>query len=201
MPTFVNSLNMKGHLTIHKVFKDGISEKIFDEDNVIVSGMGVGLSYLFSASGSNSILDYQLSKFQVGVSGWSGNQVSSTYELSGALSSLAEYGADSNLFLQFTDQIKDGVIEANNLFVLIPHSKVTRINDRSVRYTLVLDEEACNNIDSTRGNTALSEIGLFMKNPTRSTQPDASILVAYRTFTNIQKTNDFSLVFRWTIDL
>lgn len=200
MSNFIDDLGITGHLTIHKK-KEGKETLLFDDKNVIVSGMGVGLSYLFSASGSNSIVDYQLAKFQVGVSGFSGNQVSSTFQLSGPLSSVAEYGADSDLFIQTTEQIKNGVFEAGNLFALIPHSKVTRINDTSVRYTMVLDEEACNDIDASRGNTALSEIGLFMKNPSRSSAPDAALLVAYRTFSSITKTSDFSLVFRWTINL
>lgn len=200
MQAFVDSLNIiKGHLTIYRLYRDGISEKVFDEDNIIVSGMGVGLSYLFSVSGGGTIQDYQLSKFQVGVSGWSGNQVSSTFELSGALTSVEEYGVDSNILLEIGDQIKNGKVTSNNVFGLIPDGKVTKIRDKVVRYTIVLDEEACNNLDSDRGKVGLSEIGLFMKNPMRKIGSDASILVAYRTFTDIKKTNDFSLVFRWVL--
>ena len=39
-----------------------------------------------------------------------------------------------------------------------------------------------------------------MKNPVGSADPNVSLLVAYRSFSNIVKTNDFSLIFRWTIN-
>ena len=79
------------------------------------------------------------------------------------------------------------------MFVLIPFHNVSRINNTSVRYTIILDEEAANNVGQ-----GLDEIGLFMKNP-RGAAKDASILVAYRKFSSIDKSSDYGLVFRWTI--
>lgn len=200
--SFVESLNIKGHLTISKV-KDGNEELIFDDKNVIVSGFGVGLSYLYSRLGSTNILDYQLDRFQVGVSGNAGNQVSSTYQLSGALSSQSEYlglTSDSNLSVFSATQIKNGVYSTSPTpwFAKIPFTKVTRIDDRSVRYTIFIDEDSCNNISRNGNDANLNEIGLFMKNPTGAS-PEASILVAYRYFSSIRKTSDFGLIFRWTI--
>jgi hypothetical protein len=61
----------------------------------------------------------------------------------------------------------------------------------AAKYTLVLDEDACNDL-------TLNEVGLFMKNPTGA-ETNKSILVAYRHFSDIAKTRDFSLIFRWTI--
>ncbi|MEY3310793.1 MAG: hypothetical protein RL348_111 [Bacteroidota bacterium] len=191
--SFTENLNMNGHLTISKI-SNGEEEIIFDEKNVIVSGFGVGMAYLFSRQGSTNIIDYQIDRFQLGVSGNSGAQVSSTFQLSSSLTSIDQYtttGLDSNLFAFTGTQIKNGA-NANSVFCKIPFTKVTRVDDRSVRYTIFIDEDSCNNLSS------LNEIGLFMKNP-RGDANDASILVAYRYFTNIQKTSDFGLMFRWTI--
>jgi len=194
MKNFIEQMGITGHLQIAKSYSDGSEDIIFDDHNIIVSGMGVGLSYMFTASGSLSVLDYQIDRFQVGVSGGSELEVSSTAALSGALTSISEYGANSNLFLEQTTQIVNGIDQSNKIFALIPQSKITRINDNSVRYTLVLDEDACNNLINP-----LNEVGLFMKNPTGS-PINKSILVAYRSFTDLAKTDDFSLIFRWTIN-
>ena len=192
MDTSRNKFNITGHLQIAKSYSDGSEEIVFDDHNIIVSGMGVGLSYLFSASGSTNILDYQIDRFQLGTLGSVSLEFSTTAELGQALATIAEYGTNSNLFLETTTQIVNGVDEANKIFALIPQSKITRINDNSVRYTLVLNEDACN-------NKTLNEVGLFMKNPTGSAVTK-SILVAYRYFSDISKTDEFSLIFRWTIN-
>lgn len=199
MKNFVEDLGINGHLTIIKRNKNGSEEVLLDDPNIIVSGMGVGLSYLFTGSGSNNIIDYQIDRFQLGVSGPpQGGVTSAIYQLSGALTG-TEYGAGSNLFIDTRTHITNTTIAANQIAALIPHSKITRIGNSSVRYTLVVDEEACNNI--TRGGQSmnLNEIGMFMKNPTgnASARP---ILVCYRTFSNIRKTSDFSLIFRWTLN-
>jgi|GEM_PF-2831218 len=191
--SFTENLNMKGHLTISKI-ANGEEEILFDQDNVIVSGFGVGMAYLFSKLGSQNIADYQIDRFQLGVSGNSGAQVSSTFQLSSSLTSVDQYtssGLDSNLFAFTGTQIKNN-IDYTSVFCRIPFTKVTKIDDRSVRYTIFLDEDSCNDL------LPLNEIGLFMKNP-RGDGIDSSILVAYRYFTIIQKTSDFGLMFRWTI--
>lgn len=200
--SFVDSLNMKGHLTISKV-KDGAEELIFDEKNVIVSGFGFGLAYLYSKLGSNNITDFQIDRFQLGVSGTAGNQTSSTFQLSGPLSSQEEYigdGSDSNLYVLSAYQIKNGAFISTPApwFAKIPFTKVTKIDDRTVRYTIFVDEDSCNDITRNGVPANLNEIGLFMKNPTGS-NPEASILVAYRYFSSVLKTSDFGLIFRWTI--
>jgi len=204
MKKFVDDLGINGHLTIIKRYTDGQEEVMYDDHNIIVSGMGVGLSYMFTGSGSDTILDYQIDRFQLGTSGNAtdveGNplEVSTTYSLSGPLGN--EYGGGSNLFISENDQIKNSLIVANQWFALIPANKMTRIGDVSVRYTLVLDEEACNDITIPTGGTgSLNEVGLYMKNPRGQTKPQ-SILVAYKTFSNIYKTSDFSLIFRWTLN-
>jgi hypothetical protein len=200
MKNFTDELGITGHLQIIKKSTTGEEEVLLDDSNIIVSGMGVGLSYLFAASGSDTVIDYQIQKFQLGISGPpAGGIVSSINELSGALSSTEEYGTGSNLFLYEGSQIVADTLVPGRVFAEIPSSKMTRINENSVRYTLVIDEEAANNIQRNGEDRGINEIGMFMKNPTGAAQ-DQPILVCYRTFSNIVKTNDFSLIFRWTIN-
>ena len=205
---FIEDLGVRGYLQISKVYKDKPEEVVFDDHNVVVSGMGVGLSHFFTGSGADTIVDYQNDRFQVGVSGDSNGvaySLSSIYQLSGPLSSITEYGAATNFAVVSGNQIENGIVSPtkDNVFGYIPFKNVTRINETSVRYTIILDEDSANydNYSATRdtGNLSLTEIGLFMKNP-RGLADDASILVAYRAFTQILKTSDFSLVFRWTIN-
>ena len=198
MKNFTEELGINGHLTIIKQYTDGQEEVVFDDHNIIVSGMGVGLTYMFTGSGSNSVLDYQVDRFQVGVSGPpTGGATSAIYQLSGACTE-AEYGAGSNLFIAVKDQITNSTL-TSNAAALIPANKITKISDASVRYTLVVDEEACNSISRNSNDMNINEVGLLMKNPTGNTA-DQPLLVAYRTFSNIRKTNDFSLIFRWTLN-
>ena len=127
-------------------------------------------------------------------------EVSSTNQLAAQLSSVAQYGTGSNLYIESCDQIKSEQTLANKFFALIPANKITRIGDSSVRYTLVVDEEACNGLVGVgEEELNLNEVGLFMKNP-KGSSTNASLLTAYRTFSNIYKTSDFSLIFRWTLN-
>jgi len=198
MKNFVDDLGINGHLTIIKLNKDGSEEVLLDDPNMIVSGMGVGLSYLFTGSGSNSILDYQIDRFQVGVSGPpAGGVTSSIFQLSGELTA-AEYGSNSNLFVDTRSQITNTTL-STKAAALIPKGKITRIGNSSVRFTLVLDEDACNNISRSGSDLSLNEVGMLMRNPTGNADP-RPILVCYRTFSNIRKTSDFSLIFRWTLN-
>ena len=198
---FISNSNIKGHLTIHKV-ENNIEELLFDDKNVIVSGFGQSLAYFFSKLGAQTIVDYQIDRFQLGVAGSTAQQVSSTYQLSSALSSISEYttNGDSNLYSFSAAQWKNNVISTvpTPVFAKIPFSKVTKIDDRSVRYTIFIDEDSCNNLSRNGVDANLNEIGLFMKNP-KGISSDTSILVAYKYFSNIRKTDDFALIFRWTI--
>lgn len=200
MKNFAEEMGITGHLNITRRWNTGQEECLFDDHNVIVSGMGVGLSYLFTGSGSDSILDYQIDRFQVGVSGGTDLETSSTYELSGPLDTVADYGTASKVYVKIGTQITNNSLTTDQAFVMIPKNKITRIDDSSVRYTLVLDEDACNDLTGGSGEEVyLSEIGMLMKNP-RGNATDQSILVCYRAFSDIRKTSDFSLIFRWTIN-
>lgn len=199
--SFLENLPIRGHLTISKVTK-GLEEIVFDDKNVIVSGFGWSLAYMYSKLGSTNITDYQIDRFQLGVSGSSANQVSSTFQLSGPLSSTSEYmtTGDSNLYSFSGYQYKNAVVTSSPtpIFAKIPFSKVTKIDERSVRYTIFIDEDSCNNLSRSGSAASLSEIGLFIKNP-RASSPEASVLAAYKYFSSIRKTSDFGLIFRWTI--
>lgn len=198
---FFDYIKPKGHLQISKLYKNGNEEVIFDEDNVIVSGFGVGLSYLFTLSGSQKITDFQIDRFQLGVCSTQ-TATSSVYKLDYPISSVADYGTNSKLLAVSATQIQNGTNVANQVFVLIPFKNVTRINNNTVRYTLTLDENALNNLTNYPGgnDASLREIGLYLKN-IRNDSPTASILAAYRQFSAIRKTSDFSLVFKWSIQL
>ena len=196
----MEDLDIKGHLTISKVYRNGTEEVIFDDHNIIVSGMGVALAHMFAISGSDSILDYQIDRFQVGVSGSAGLEVSSTNQLSGPLSSFAEYGLDGDILAASGYHVVNNtIVSLPRYYGIIPQQNITRIDANTVRYTIVIDEESCNDI--LRGGTAksLNEIGLFVKN-IKNNAIVAPILVAYRHFDDILKTTDFSLVFRWSIN-
>jgi hypothetical protein len=215
-------LKITGHLQIAKLYKNGEEDIVFDDHNVITSGLGVGLAIMqgeltsVGINGSHTILDYQLDRVQLGVSANSDESVlvaghnASAFQLSGPLSSVAEYGADSKLFISTDYHWKFDTAVAPPVaadqtgaapFALIPHSKVTKINESSVRYTIIFDEDACNNLTRAPGGAAaLNEIGLYMKNPIGFSAYDASVLCAYRKFSDIIKTSDFSLIFRWTIN-
>lgn len=194
----------KGHLEIWKVYEDGSDEMCWSENNVITSGMGVGLASLFAASGSSNIKDYQIGYFQVGVSGDINNYDHYTFELSAPLASSVEYGVLSSPLgtrdssaISFTDVVslnplKNGKVSiGKEPFAKIRHSNMHRIAKNSVRFTLVLAPRSC-------VNKNLNEVGLFMRNPF-GFSPDSPVLVAYRPFTTIKKTSAFSLVFLWTI--
>jgi hypothetical protein len=197
----MEDLDIRGHLTISKVYRTGQEEMVFDDHNIIVSGMGVALAHLFALSGSDSILDYQIDRFQVGVSGGTALEISSTNQLSGPVSSFYEYGIDSDVLTASAYQIlNNSIVSVSKYYGLIPQQNITRIDANTVRYTIVLDENSCNNISRGGVSKPLNEVGLFVKNIKNNT-PDASILVAYRHFDDIQKTSDFSLVFRWSINL
>jgi hypothetical protein len=195
--SLTSQLGIKGHLTVHKVV-DGQEELVYDEDNVIVSGFGWALAHLYGKVGSDTITDYQIDRVKLGVSGASALQVSTTVDLSGPLSSQAEYvgAGDSNLAVVSGFRwANDVATTTGEWYAKIPFSKVTKVDDRTVRYTIFIDEDSCNNL---RTDANLNEIGLFIKNP-KANATETSVLAAYRYFSNIRKTSDFALVFRWTI--
>jgi hypothetical protein len=183
--------NIEGNLEIIKKYSNGEEVVIFNDHNVIVSGMGLTLNLLFSGSGSNTITDYQISRAQLGTG--SNVELSTTHSLAApvALSEMYTSGDSGVLAVSGTQYTTNNTTVANKVFVLIPHSKVTRVNKNSVRYSIVIDEVPLDGV-------ALTEIGLFTKNPQGAAETQ-SILAAYKTFNSITKSSDFSLIFNWTL--
>lgn len=186
-----DTYNPKGHLEIIKIWDDGKEEILFSEKNTIVSGMGVGLSYMFAASGQRSIKDFQIGRFQVGTNSHS-VYGASTVQLASALS-VVQYGTNPDLTISSLDQIVNGVKQTSKAFALIPFNLIRRVDKTSVQFGLLLGPNTANL------SSPLKEIGLFMNNPFGYLPTPAPILVAYKTFSSVQKTDQFSLLFKWTI--
>jgi len=187
-----SSYSPKGHLQIYKVYPDHSRELVWDESNTITSGMGVGLSHLFSTSGSRHIDSYQIVNFAIGVSGDLNDYGASTYKLVSPITT-TQYGPNPGVNLESFYPIENGSISTNlTTFGRIKYNNIHKVNKTSVRFTIVLDQETCNTVEQ------LSEIGLFMRNP-RGVSPESPILVAYRPFIPLTKTRDYSLIFVWTI--
>ena len=165
---------------------------VFDDNNVITSGMGVGFSHLFAASGGTTITDYQILNFLVGSGGSFSDYGTSTYKLTDPVTVEDAWGEDTTLFLETLYTLENGSAAGGpNPLARIRFSNIHRVTDTSVRYTLVLDRNTLN-------TASINEVGLYMRNP-QGQYPVIPILVAYRPFTSITKTSDFSLIFRWTL--
>jgi hypothetical protein len=195
---FNEKTSPKGHLEIWKQYADGTKELHYSDDNVICSGMGWTLSEFFTAPLQEPIDKYQLTYFQVGISGSSALQVSSTGELSANLT-LDQYGTGYLDLSQHT-LWNNGTTTPGEVFGVIPYAYIRKITDTKVLYQIVLDQASCN-IGEDPGGIPLNEIGLFAKNPFHGTvSPEQSVLVAYRYFKPIYKTDAITLIFRWSID-
>ena len=134
-----------------------------------------------------------------GVSGSEMLQVSSTTDLGESLPT-AQYGdtnfeMDTEVLIHPTNEL--GVTGTTSLVScgIIPFSHIKKISPTRVMWQIFVGENACN------GET-LNEIGLFSTNPTVVPYPSGErrVLCAYRYFDDINKTEAFSLLFRWTIE-
>ena len=195
-----DQMGMTGHLEIWKIDGSGSEELVFDDHNVITSGMGAGLGLLYAGSGAGDITNFQIRHFQLGESG---NTILDSYgpdqvALVAPLTLAVHYQTTTQSSIPVsTHEILDSDGTDFNSgttypFGIISDNAIKRVDLNSVTYILYIDQHSCN-------NKTLNEVGLFMKNPLGLT-PDRSPLVAYRPFTNITKTNDFSLVFKWTLN-
>jgi len=199
-------LDPSGHLEIYKVYEDGTEECVFDDHNVITSGMGVGLGLLYAGSGAADITNFQIRYFQIGVSGESkvsnyGVSETSLVSALGQVNSTTDYNTlgDSSLPLDIHRLMNwNGASLLNSegdntwVFGVISDNSIKRVDLNSVTYILYVDRNTCNSL-------TVNEVGLFMENPL-GTSPKRSQLVAYRPFVNIAKTDDFALVFKWTLN-
>jgi len=194
---FFDNVQPRGHLEVWKHFPDGTKELHFSDDNVICSGMGATLAEMMDAAPATPVFQFQIPYFKVGTSGHSDLQVSTTGDVSGALTETM-YGADGNLDLSEHSLWRNGVEETDNMFGVIPTSYIKRVSDTKCMYQIVLDEQTANVGDETVPRY-LDEIGLYSRNP-YNLSTEASLLVAYRYFKSVYKTDAFILVFRWIIE-
>lgn len=193
-----DNISASGHLIIYKVFEDGREEVAFDDHNVITSGMGVGLATLFAGSGSDNIGDFQIRWFQLGTEG---DTVLDTFDYTqtflvsalGQDNGAADYG-DKLILDEHEIATADGSDGGDLYFAQIPYNAIKKTSPTTVTFILYIDRDTANGI-------TINEVGLFMNNPLVGFKSTIirSILVAYRPFVDIAKTNDFSLAFKWTI--
>jgi|10_taG_2_1085330.scaffolds.fasta_scaffold13147_2 hypothetical protein len=184
-----------GHLQILKIYDDGTEEVHFDESNMIVSGLGVGLSHLFAGSGASQISDYQVLNFQVGVSGDETDYGPSSYKLTNPCTEAQYLSTGSESFTESLKPIQNGVVVSDaEAFVRFPFNNIQKVDKNTIRFNLILDKYTLTGL----GNP-LNEVGLFMRNPRGSTPP-RPILIAYRPFTSLTKTSTFALLFKWTLN-
>ena len=191
----MSDLDIKGHLKITKQYTDGSQEIVLDDHNIIVSGMGLGLVYLFSLSGSTVVTDFTIDRYQIGTSGSPSLEVSQTFQLSAPLNSITEYTGNQGRVPAFRETLlTNNSVTTLSTFVKILPTQTSRVNDNTVRFSFNIDENSCNDLVED-----INEVGLFMKNPTGFLTTNRSILVAYRYFNPITKDNGFSILFDWTI--
>ena len=199
---------MQGRLSITKVNNDGSEEKLQEFNNIPVQGLGYSLARLFSSKSTESKLDnFRFAYFQVGT-GFINYMVQPTdvqnafYALASALPT-SSYGSDITSVISqqkqlvassFQDVSGVTVSSIPASLVKIPASRVTRVGDSIVKIKLVVDQ------NMAVGQT-LEEIGLFIRNPDESFRVNSAILAAYKYFSPVPKTNQFSLVFDWVIQL
>jgi hypothetical protein len=185
-----------GHLQVIKIYEDGTEEIHFDESNMIVSGLGVGLSHLYAGSGGSQISDYQVINFQVGVSGDELDYGTSSFKLTVPCTSSQYLSTGSETFIENLEPIQNGVVVADTeTFIRFPFNNVQKVDKNTVRFNLFLDRYSLNGLANP-----LNEVGLFMRNPKGVTPHPKPILIAYRPFTSLTKTSTFALLFRWTLN-
>ena len=183
----------RGFLEVIKLYEDGSEEVHFTENNVITSGMGVGLSHLFGGSGADKVSDYQILNFQVGTGGNTNDYGTSSFKLNTPLIEANYLTTGSEVLIENYNPIQNGAVKGSTeAFVRQPFSNIQRVSPTSIRFNLILDRYTANI------TTKLDEVGLFMRNP-RGLDTPSPILVAYRPFTGLKKTSTFSLLFKWTL--
>ena len=208
---------LKGHITICKIYSDGTKEKVVDRANLITAGLGSSFIDIQRGGGSNNTNSYSPLYFQVGTSaiGYDDSVATSSYfyKLSAPFD-WEDYGDDTDFIIEskyrgFNASTDDGGSTYSELlltsatiasiafsgtdeyFSKIKEGRLSKFFMDSFESEIVLDEK-------TGNGKEISEIGLFAKNP-KGYKEDSPLLMAYRSFTPVQKTSEFSLVVHWTV--
>jgi len=184
--SLLETLNPKGHLEIIKQYKDGTSETVLSDHNIITVGMGQTLAELFSISDfAKSIENFSIAYFQVGTG--SATMASGLTALATPFT-VAKYGETE---LDIHTHKRPGS-QTNFAFARINPAYINKSSATKVTFSLVLDE-------NTGNGESIKEIGLFSKDPFNNETPEISYLVAYRSFAALAKGEGFSLIFRWSL--
>jgi hypothetical protein len=205
---------IKGHITICKVYKDGTKETVLDRANMITAGLGSAFLDIQKGQGSRFPADYAPAYFQVGTGAPSFNAVDTSgfwYQVCAPLS-WDQYGTDTDLDIQekyrgfFASSINGAYQELeqtkaplssvvfsgeDGYFAEVVKGSVTKNFLDSFESQIVLDEKTANGL-------AITEIGLFARNP-KGFYQESPLLMAYRSFNALNKTEQFSLVINWSI--
>ena len=209
---------IRGHITVCKIYKDGTKELVLDKANLVTAGLGSSFLDIQQGAGSKYLEDYTPRYFQVGtgVIGYAdaGRQASATfYQLSAPLNWDA-YGEDTDISLvkryrgfnastvnsgtTYTELLLTSATlsaitfsGADGYFGEITAGKITRFFVDSFEAEIILDENSAN-------GQIISEIGLFSKNP-KGFEKDSPLLMAYKDFTPLTKTSEFTLAVHWSI--
>jgi len=216
---------ISGHVTVYKIYKDGTEETVLDKANLVTAGLGSSFLDIQQNAGSRFTSDYTPRYFQVGtdVITYSGTregdaiiprESSATFYQLSAPFSWEDYGDDTDINLVkryrgFNASTIDGgktytellnttaMLSAvvfsgeDQYFGEVTESKVTKFFVDSFESEIILDEKSGNGKNIT-------ELGLFAKNP-KGFLRDSPLLMAYKDFPSVAKTEEFSLVIHWTI--
>ena len=206
---------ISGHITICKVYSDGTKETVLDRANMIVAGLGSSFLDIQKGVGSTVAADYAPAYFQIGTGAPSFNAVDTSgfwYQVCAPIS-WQQYGEDTDLTITeryrgfYASSVIDGVYQeleqtkaplssvvfsgSDGYFANISRGSVTKNFLDSFEAQIVLDENTANGL-------ALTEVGLFAKNP-KGFYLDTPVMMAYRSFAALNKTSEFSLVINWSI--
>lgn len=175
----------KGEVTIYKDYGD-TKELHHKDHNVVVSGLGEVIAEVMS--NEEGTLP-NINAFQLGASGTSSLEVSTTNKLGSSLV-LSSYGIDeSTLLIKGSQKINKVLL--GTYFLTIDQSNVIITDDNAIKLSLVVGKNIANGI-------TIDEVGMFSKVvPT----VDIYSLVAYKSFPSITKQAEYSLIFEWKLYL
>tara|TARA_R110002051_G_scaffold4603_2_gene25172 strand:+ start:95 stop:772 length:678 start_codon:yes stop_codon:yes gene_type:complete len=208
---------LRGHITICKVYSDGTEDTIVDRANLVTAGLGSSFIDIQRGQGSENVDGFSPYYFQVGTSSMDYDTTVATssyfYQLSTPFS-WDDYGDDTDFIVEskyrgfnastddggstytellFTSAVLSSIAFSgtDEYFSKVKEGRLSKFFMDSFESEIVLDEK-------TGNGKEISEIGLFAKNP-KGFKEDSPLLMAYRSFTPVTKTSEFSLVVHWSV--
>tara|TARA_Y100000310_G_scaffold320189_1_gene376343 strand:+ start:532 stop:1113 length:582 start_codon:yes stop_codon:yes gene_type:complete len=184
-----DDLHYVGWVDVYKQYPDGSEYLVYSDHNIVTSGMGVTLASLF-ASEIQSVEDFKIDRFQIGVSGTSTDDEVVTRSALISPWAAGDYGVNTTLSLYSNNIWERGTLTAQ-VFAAIPSQNIVKAASDKVTFVIVLDE-------NTGNGQNVNEVGLLSRNPL-DLSPEGSVLCAYKYIPTIVKGSAFSLVIKWTI--